>query len=88
MSNPINAMWENYRKMVVAPNAPAVQVVETQRAFFAGAATLYEYIMRYGLDAGDEITENDLCRMAEIDRELRAFGKGFDAELLQPKGNA
>lgn len=86
--SPINAMWENYRKMVVAPNAPAVQIVETQRAFFAGAATLYEYIMRYGLDAGNDITENDLARMAEIDRELRAFGKAFDSEAFNQRGTA
>lgn len=88
MSNPINAIWEGYRKMVVPPSASATQVIETQRAFFAGALALYEYIMRHGLDAGDEITDNDLERMAEIDRELRAFGKAFDSEAFNQRGTA
>lgn len=88
MKTPMNDIWEGYRKMVVPPQASAAQIVETQRAFFAGAAALYEYIMRHGLDPGDEITDNDLARMAEIDRELRAFGAALDSEVFNQRGTA
>lgn len=88
MKKPINAVWEGYRKMVMPPNAGTTQVVETQKAFFAGALALYEYIMSHGLDAGDDITEGDLDRMAEIDRELRAFGKALDSEIFNQGGTA
>lgn len=88
MKNPINAAWEGYRGMVVPKQASAAQVIETQRAFFAGAAVLYQYLMQHGLDEGDEITDGDMDRMAEIDRELRAFGQALDAETFQQRGNA
>lgn len=88
MKNPINGVWEGYRELVVPKQASAAQVVETQRAFFAGALALYEYIMRHGLDAGDEITDGDLERMADVDRELRAFGKALDTEVFHQRGNA
>lgn len=81
IDKPIETMWQAYRKIVVAPDAPAMQIVETQRAFFAGAATLFEMIMNV-LDPGSEPTAGDLLNMDKIHAEIKAFGKGFDAEFF------
>lgn len=68
--------------MVIPPQAGSTQVEECHRAFYAGAAVLFESIMRM-LDPGEEPTEADMARMSAIDKELRDFGRGLDAELLR-----
>jgi hypothetical protein len=85
-TTPINTAWEGYRKLL-SPAATATQISETHKAFFAGALVLYEYMMR-ALDPGVEPTDADMEKMAIVDRELRAFGKGFDTEYYQSRGNA
>lgn len=68
----IEAGWLSYLEKVVPKTAGAVQIEETRRAFYAGAAQLFHDI-NTGLDADQEVTENDVKRMESINAELRAF---------------
>jgi len=87
MSTPsIAAGWESYRKMIIPATASSVQIEECHRAFYAGAAILFESIMRM-LDPGEEPTDADMARMSAIDKELRDFGRGLDAEVFSTHPN-
>ncbi len=77
----IAAGWASYRSLIVPKAASSAQVEETHRAFYAGAAILFEVIMRM-LDPGVEPTDADLEKMNALDAELRAFGAGLDAEAF------
>ena len=68
----IEAGFIGYRKFVMEADAGPFQVLETRRAFFAGAQHLFGSIMGI-LDPGSEPTDADLARMDNIDRELRRF---------------
>jgi len=68
----IDAQWRSYLRSVMPANAGANQVVETRRAFYAGAAALYFSIMT-GLDGGTEETPGDMEMIASIARELQEF---------------
>lgn len=68
----IESQWLIFRSNVVPANAGSVQVEETRRAFYAGAATLFGTIMDL-LEPGAEATENDLQAMDEIARELAEY---------------
>lgn len=68
----INNEWLNYRRDVMPKGAPDVQYIECRRAFMAGAEACYRVIMRM-LEPGQEATDADLRKMAELDAELRQF---------------
>ena len=70
--------WESYRDMVLPKDAPDIQLTECKQSFFAGAAILWESVMQ-GLDSGDDATEGDMQRMADIQAEIDAFGQEIDA---------
>jgi len=75
----IKAGWLVYRKHLMPADAGAVQIAETEQAFYAGAQHLFASIMG-ALDEDAEPTEDDMRRMSDIHEELNAF-----ADLLRPK---
>ena len=77
----IAAGWESYLRNVVPADAPPIQVKETRQAFYAGAAILFEVLMK-ALDPGDEPTDRDLQRMADLQKELDEYGQSLDRELF------
>lgn len=83
----IEAGWQGLRLMAVPPGAPPVQIREMRNAFFAGAQHLFSTIMRT-LDPGDEPTEADMRRLDNIQAELDAFIKDFEARHLPTEGSA
>ena len=71
----LEAQWTSYYEAVIPFGAPVVQVVESRRAFYAGAWALYSIIMN-GLDAkSQDETPRDLELMATLDREMRDFNE-------------
>lgn len=68
--------WQGYAKLL-PPDASDIQIRETRQAFYAGAAILFEAMMRM-LDTGEEPTEQDMQRMTDIQRELSEFGQNLD----------
>jgi hypothetical protein len=75
------------RVVVMAPNAPQVQIDECRIAFMAGAQHLFGSIMAI-MDPEAEPTEADLKKMDLIDRELRTFADEMRARMDKPKGAA
>lgn len=67
--------------MVIATDASEIQVKETRQAFFAGAAVLFETIMKV-LDPGEEPTDNDLQRMADLQQEIDDYGQTLDRKFF------
>lgn len=75
MTGHVEKLWVSYRDTVIPSDAPRVQFVECKRAFFAGAISLFSAAMGDMFEAGEEPTEADMARMAEIEEELLAFGR-------------
>lgn len=75
MTSHIEKLWVGYRDSVIPTDAPHDQFVECKRAFFAGALSLFTAAMGDMFEAGEEPTEADMARMAEIEEELLAFGR-------------
>lgn len=71
MSGRIERQWSEYLR-VLPRQASSVQVMESKRAFFAGANALLSEIVTM-LDPGLEPTEGDLKKMDEIAAELNDF---------------
>ena len=67
--------WKSYRESATSADAGPVQVQETRRAFYAGAAAMWKTIMvdMVDLDPGTEATDDDLKRMDGVFQELAAF---------------
>jgi hypothetical protein len=72
----LDAAWRSYLKMVMPANAGANQVVETRRAFYAGAAAFYSSIMLM-LDPGAEATDADMEKMTALAQELQDHADGL-----------
>ena len=75
------AGWESYRLNVLPDEAGEIQIKETRRAFFAGAAIIMETLM-LALDPGDEPTDADMQRMADLQAEIDEFGQAIDREAF------
>lgn len=88
MSKPkfIESGWDSYRQIVVPADASEAQVRDTRRAFFGGAAILFQTIM-LAMGPGTEESEADLRFMESIQAEVDEFGLEIDLELLPVKGH-
>lgn len=70
----VAAFWESYRREVLPANAPAVQVQECRRAFYAGVKATLAVLLEIGDDSvsedqGVELIErlHDECRVFTAD---------------------
>ncbi|HKQ00514.1 MAG TPA: hypothetical protein VJ735_09310 [Actinomycetes bacterium] len=70
--------WASYRERVVPVNAHAIQVQESRRAFYAGAASLWGLLMTV-LDPGEEPTDLDMAKMGAFQAELDDFQRDVEA---------
>lgn len=66
--------------LMVLQGAGPIQLLETRRAFYAGAQHLFSTIMHM-LDPGDDPTADDLTRMDLIDKELRDWARAEAADF-------
>jgi hypothetical protein len=71
--------WQSFRCSVIPASAPAVQVRESKRAFYAGAASLFSSMIAILDPSSDEPTERDLLVMDSISKELQQFQRGIIA---------
>lgn len=67
----IKYQWDTYR-LILSKDAGATQIIETRRAFYAGAQALF-YAILTALEPGSDATDNDLAYMDKLDKELRQF---------------
>ncbi|MES2341684.1 MAG: hypothetical protein V4597_08400 [Pseudomonadota bacterium] len=68
MENDVDQAWDEYRRRVVPLDAPAMQVVETRRAFYAGAAALVKMAAKAG-----GMTPYQARLLAAFQREIERF---------------
>lgn len=65
--------WLSYREQVVPTSASAVQVQESRRAFYAGAAHIFSVLGALG---GDEFSEyQGVQTMERVSAELRQYAR-------------
>jgi hypothetical protein len=69
----IAGWWATYAERVIPAGAPSVQMQESKRAFYAGAAAMLDAITR-GLSEGDDATDDDLAHVGRLHSELVQFG--------------
>ena len=70
------AGWEDFRRRVLPADAGAVQISEMRKAFYAGAAVMYDQMVLGPVAMSDEQTERHLQALHE---ELQEFA----AEMLR-----
>ncbi len=71
--NHIKKNWERYLEEVLPSDAPLIQLIETRRAFYSGAASLFTMMVDQTKQAG--ITEEQgIDYLAELNAEIVQFG--------------
>ncbi len=71
---PLAVKFAAYRALVIPPDASAVQIKESRRAFYAGAAALMQTVFAH-LSPGEDVTESDEAFMMGIESELKRFAE-------------
>jgi hypothetical protein len=66
---PIGQVWKIFQIAVLPKTAPEVQVLEMQKAFYAGAAGLFE-IMMANAELSDQAAE---AAMRDLSNEIQQF---------------
>lgn len=72
----IRTQWENFRALCLPDDAPAVQVREMRRAFYAGVDCIIVKIM-HDLSEGPDVEDRDIELMEGIEAELQAFSQNI-----------
>lgn len=85
-ANPIEQAWRDFSSAAIARDAPPIQLAEMRKAFYAGAAMIFEAIV-HGLDPEREPTEADMQRMNRISAAVEHFA-GELAASMRPEGTA
>lgn len=70
--NVLSEAWARYADSVIPKDAPRVQYIESRRAFYAGAHSLFAGLMRM-LEPGTEPTERDLAKLTDLKQEIDQF---------------
>ncbi len=65
--------WKEFRQQVIPPNCPQVQEVETKRAFYAGASSMFYLISGIPFSDGDNVTEADLAAIERVKTEIDEY---------------
>lgn len=68
----IEKEWNDYLLKIMPKDAGVQQVIETRKAFFAGAGSLFYAILNYleHTDDPDEVTEADMDLMEGLQKEI------------------
>jgi len=75
MDNPdktLEKLWTDYAK-VLPPDAGPVQLVETKKAFYAGAYSILATMVAQVGDEEEEVTEKDMDMVSGIFEEAEVF---------------
>lgn len=71
LENTIGAKWDTFRAAVVPAKASSAQLIETRRAFYAGAQSFLDLMWN---TSGDEVSEDEGAQfMSRLNSELQAF---------------
>lgn len=68
----IQSAWESYKDKVIPKEAGSIQLKESKLAFFAGAGILFYFLVNV-MSPGGEVTESDMQKMRDIQKEIEEF---------------
>lgn len=71
--------FNDFRAKVIPASAPAMQVTEMRRAFYAGAQSIICMLLDSLDDTTGEATGDDLKIMQDFQDEMRQFGEDVKA---------
>lgn len=74
---PIEARWKNYLDQAVHPDAEKFQIDETEKAFYAGAQTMYKFIVGETLLVDADPVLDEAFKLEVLEAELHEFGERF-----------
>jgi hypothetical protein len=66
--------WSEFARLVIPDGASAMQVTEMRRAWYAGAASIFDLISG-GLDEDHEPTDLDVAYLESLHQELKGFAR-------------
>ena len=72
--DPMEEAWRRFAAAVLPHDAPPSQRSEMRKAFYGGAAMMFEAI-GYGTDPDADVTENDMRRVDQIAMALARFAE-------------
>lgn len=78
--DPMEAAWESFAAATVPAAAPAIQRAEMRKAFYGGAAMMFEAVV-HGTDPEAEPTEADMRRISRIAAGLERFAEEMAADM-------
>lgn len=79
-ADPMEAAWRNFARTLIPADAPPSQRSEMRKAFYGGAAMMFEAIVN-GTDEDHEPTAEDMARVTRIAEGLVRFAAELDASL-------
>ena len=71
----VETAWAGYMLNVLPPDAPGVQLVESKRAFYAGARSMFAAIVEASDAIPDNPTDADLDPLHAMSDELDRFNE-------------
>jgi hypothetical protein len=69
----IERAWLEYQQKVIHPDAPAIQIVESRRAFYAGAQSTFSGLVAMLDHSSPEPTPSDLRKIDDVQAEFLWF---------------
>lgn len=73
----LNDEWNTYSGHVIPPKAPGIQRVEMRRAFYAGAATMFNLMTQAASKSEGEPTVEEMNEVDAIYKEILTFFAGM-----------
>src|SRR4051812_1723558 len=83
MRTSIGETWELYENEIMHPEASEIQRFDTKKAFYAGAAAMFQ-ALNLGLEASQEPTQEDLDNVDPLLDDLSDFLE--KVKLVSPNG--
>jgi len=76
----IAEQWASFERAVLPASASAIQRQEMRRAFYGGAASMFDVLLKNVSDSPEHTPEDDALGydiQAELDDYVKRLGKGF-----------
>lgn len=77
MKRRLEEQWLKLRELAIPPDAPARQLIEMRRAFYAGAAAFFDIQLNAYDGSTPEPTDEDLQVITDLNDEMLQFGKNI-----------
>lgn len=73
----ISIAWDEFVQDVLPLDAPADQIAEMRKAFYAGATAMMQLMTRFATKTGldQEVTDEDVRPLEELEAELVQFAR-------------